>query len=54
MDMQYVQGKPLFDINKNKKQYPYLTLMCEILSSSISGRWITLDDSQQRVVCCNQ
>ena len=34
-------------INKNKKQYPYLTLMCEILQSSISGRWITLDDSQQ-------
>ena len=48
--MQYVQGKPLFTYinkNKNKKQYPYLTLMCEILSYSISGRWITLDDSQQ-------
>lgn len=24
-----------------------LTLMCEILPSSISGRWIALDDSQQ-------
>ena len=48
MDMQYVQGKPLFTyINKNKKQYSYLTLMCEILSYSISGRWIALDDSQQ-------
>lgn len=48
MDMQYVQGKPLFTyINKNKKQYPYLTLMCEILSSSISWIWIALDDSQQ-------
>ena len=48
IDMQYVQGNPLFTyINKNKKQYPYLTLMCEILSSSISGRWIALDDSQQ-------
>ena len=48
IDMQYVQGKPLFTyINKNKKQYPYLTLMCEILSASISGRWIALDDSQQ-------
>ena len=48
IDMQYVQGKPLFTyINKNKKQYPYLTLMCEILPSSISGRWIALDDSKQ-------
>ena len=24
-----------------------LTLMCEILPSSISGRWIALDDSKQ-------
>ena len=24
-----------------------LTLMCESLPSSISGRWIALDDSQQ-------
>ena len=48
IDMQYVQGKPLFTyINKNKKQYPYLTLMCEIIQFSISGRWIALDDSQQ-------
>ena len=47
MDMQYVQGKPLFTyINKNKKQYPYLTLMCEILIF-YKWRWIALDDSQQ-------
>ena len=34
----------IYFIIKNKSP---LTLMCEILQSSISGRWIALDDSQQ-------
>ena len=38
MDMQYVQGKPLFTyINKNKKQYPYFNL--NVRNSLIFYKW---------------
>jgi len=38
MDIQYVQGKPLFTyINKDKKQYPYLTENIETEVCIIGG-----------------
>ena len=42
MNIQYVQGKPLFTyINKNKKQYPYLTNNLEtdicIIGGGVTG-----------------
>ena len=54
MKIQYVQGKPLFTtINKNKKQYPYLTDDIEtdicIIGGGVTGAIASYYFSKQNI-----